>query len=226
MAKISVSEVTVLTGYVCPWTQLWRVPLVTTVRNKNTDTLLLDHPRKHESLNVVYTLESTSIMRAHTDSAMSVAPSNDYIHNIYEIPSIEPTIRYLHTAAGFPTKESWLRAIRRGNYNSWPLINVKNVAWHFPELEETQKGHMRGQLQGVCSTETKRWDADVTSCPIEPVQQITPHICKGDIMIYDYDLKSTMYTNQTCLVKMPDCLDGIEPCECKRKGHRFQRLSF
>jgi hypothetical protein len=27
-------------------------------------------------------------------------------------------------------------------------------------------------------------------------------------------------------VRMPDCLDGIEPCECKRKGHRFQRLSF
>jgi hypothetical protein len=21
------------------------------------------------------------------------------------------------------------------------------------------------------------------------------------------------------LVRMPDCLDGIEPCECKRKGH-------
>ncbi len=52
MAKISVSEAAVLTGYVCPWTQLWRVPLVTTVRNKNTDTLLLDHPCKHESLNV------------------------------------------------------------------------------------------------------------------------------------------------------------------------------
>jgi hypothetical protein len=28
------------------------------------------------------------------------------------------------------------------------------------------------------------------------------------------------------VVRMPDCLDGIEPCECKRKGHRFRRLSF
>jgi hypothetical protein len=27
-------------------------------------------------------------------------------------------------------------------------------------------------------------------------------------------------------VGMPDCLDGIEPCKCKRKGHRFRRLSF
>ena len=154
-AKISVSEAAVLTGYVCHRTQLWRVPLVTTVRNKNTDTLLLDHPHKHESLNAAYTVESTSITWAHIDSAMSVARGNEYIHNVYKLPSIEPTIKYLHAAAGFPTKESWLRAIRRGNYNSWPLINVKNVACHFPKSEETQTGHMRGQHQGVRSTKKK-----------------------------------------------------------------------
>jgi hypothetical protein len=130
---------------------------------------------------------------------MSVARGNEYIHNVYKLPSIEPTIRYLHTTAGFPTKESWLRAIWRGNYNSWPLINVKNVAHHFPESEETQKGHMHRQHQGVRSTKKKRWDADVTSFPIEPSPQITPHICKGDIMIFDYNLKSTMYTDQTGL---------------------------
>jgi hypothetical protein len=122
-----------------------------------------------------------------------LARNDKYIYNAYKLPSIEPTIRYLHTAAGFPAKESWLRAIRRGNYNSWPLINVKNVARHFPKSEETQKGHMRGQRQGVRSTKKKRLDADVPSVPVEP----TPHICKGDIMIFNYDLKSTMYTNQT-----------------------------
>jgi hypothetical protein len=34
MAKRSVSEADVLTGYVCPWTQLWHVPLMTTVRKR------------------------------------------------------------------------------------------------------------------------------------------------------------------------------------------------
>ena len=138
-----------------PWTQLWQVPLVTTVRNKNTDTLLLDHPCKHESRNAAYTVESTAITRAHIDSVLSLARNNKYIHNIYKLPSINSTIRYLHAAADFPTKESWLRAIRQGNYNSWPLINVKNVARHFPESEETLKGHMHGQCQGVRSTKNK-----------------------------------------------------------------------
>jgi hypothetical protein len=170
---------------------------VTTVRNENTDTLFLNHPQKHESLNAAYTVEFTSITRAYIDSALSVACGNEYIHNVYELPSIEPTIRYLHATAGFPTKESWLRAIRQGNYNSWPLINVKNVACHFPKLEETH--HMHGQRQGVRSIKKKRWDADVTSFPIEPSPQITPHICKGGIMIFDYGLKSTIYTDQTDL---------------------------
>ncbi len=46
---------------------------------------------------------------------------------------------YLHGAAGFPTKTSWLKAFCKGNYLSWPLINVKNIAKYFPESEETQK---------------------------------------------------------------------------------------
>ena len=102
-AKISVSEAAVLTGYVCPRTQLWCVPLVTTVRNK-TDTLLLDHPRKHESLNVAYTVESTSIVRAHIDSALSVARGNVYIHNVYKIPSIKPTIDIFMQRLVFPLR--------------------------------------------------------------------------------------------------------------------------
>jgi hypothetical protein len=75
----------------------------------------------------------------------------EYLHNECELPSIEPTIRYLHGKAGFPTKASWLKAICKGNYLSRPLINVNNVAKDFPESEETQKGHMCYQRQGVCS---------------------------------------------------------------------------
>ena len=34
-------------------------------------------------------------------------------------------------------------------------------------------------------------------------------------------LYTTMHLIFQIYVRMPDCLDGIEPCECKRKGHRF-----
>ena len=70
------------------------------------------------------------------------------INNVYELPRTEPKIRYLHGAAGFPTKATWLKAIRKVNYQSWPLVNSKNINIFFPELEETQKGHMRGKREG------------------------------------------------------------------------------
>ena len=121
--KVVITEEAVLTGFRCPKIGLWRVPLIEKPTNLNTDTLILDHPTKLASLN-----------------------------NVYELPSIEQAVRYLHAAAGHPTKHTWLKAIARGNYNSWPLINVRNVRKHFPESEETQLGHMRGARQNVHST--------------------------------------------------------------------------
>ena len=72
-------------------------------------------------------------------------PQRYIINNLYELPIIELDIHYLHFSAGFPNKRTWLKAIWKGNYLYWSLINVKNVNKFFPELEETQKGHMRIQ---------------------------------------------------------------------------------
>ena len=52
-------------------------------------------------------------------------------------------------------QQAWLKAIWRGNYNTRPLINIKNVNKYFPESEETQQGHMRNQRQGVRSTKIR-----------------------------------------------------------------------
>ena len=30
----------------------------------------------------------------------------------------------------------------------------------------------------------------------------------------------------TLAVRMSDCVQGIEPCECKGKGHRFRRVGL
>ena len=33
------------------------------------------------------------------------------VHNVFDLPSVEQTIRYLHASIGFPTKRTWLKAI-------------------------------------------------------------------------------------------------------------------
>ena len=71
------------------------------------------------------------------------------------MPSTEKLIRYLHACAGYTTKETWVKAIRSGNYKSWPGINVKKVNKYYPETYKTPKGHMRQVCQSIRSTKEK-----------------------------------------------------------------------
>ena len=65
---------------------------------------------------------------------------------------MEALVRYTHAAAGFPVKSTWLKAIKHGNYNSWPGLTYNNAAKYFPESVETIKGHMVQSSQEVRST--------------------------------------------------------------------------
>ncbi len=104
--KITVLADAILKGWQCPRAKLWRFLLVDNVHNKNTDTLLLDHPHKYDCLNLLYEVESTTTTREHINAIMLQTIGREYIHNVYKLPSIEPTIRYLHAAAGFPVEKT------------------------------------------------------------------------------------------------------------------------
>jgi hypothetical protein len=151
----------------------------------------------------MYEVANTNLTRQHIDAISSLAHCREYIHNVYELPSLEHTVRYLHAAASFPPKSTWLKAIQQGNYSTWPLINVKNVAKYFPELEETQMGHMQGQRQGIQSTHpvdtpgaTNNANPLAITVPVNDPAP-TAHIVAHDILIRVINLKDTMYRDQT-----------------------------
>ena len=99
---------------------LWRVPIKDKVVNQNTDTLILQHP-----------------------------PPNETASNVFDLPSTEKMVKYLHAALGFPTKATMMKAIRSGWLIGWPGLTIENVNAFFPESDETQKGHMKLQREGV-----------------------------------------------------------------------------
>ena len=74
------------------------------------------------------------------------------IRNVYELPSTKQIVRYLHACAGFPTKKAWLKAIKAGNFATWPHLTAKEVRKHFPESNETAQGHLKNVKQGIRST--------------------------------------------------------------------------
>jgi hypothetical protein len=109
--KISMSEDAVLQGWQCPCNKLWCAPLCPDVWNLNTDTILLAHPLGHSSLHAMYEVANMTLTCQHINAISLLTHRREYIHNVYRLPSLEPTIRYLHAAAGFPPKTTWLKAV-------------------------------------------------------------------------------------------------------------------
>jgi len=46
----------------------------------------------------------------------------EQINTVYDQPSIGQSVQYLQAAVGFPVEESWIKAIKAGNYNTWPNL--------------------------------------------------------------------------------------------------------
>ena len=115
-------------------------------------------------------------------NAVTAAPTNK-INNVYELPSIERAVRYLHGSSCFSTKATWLKAILNGTFLSWPLINLKNVNKHFTESEETQKGHIRFLHKNTRSTSrtTKKKKTGVKTP--HPADATRLHYAKNDFSL-------------------------------------------
>ena len=134
--------------------------------------------------------------------------SEEAINNVYELPSTKQAVRYLHACAGFPTKATWIKAIRAGNYASWPHLTLKAVQQHFPESDETQQGHMRSVKQGIRSTKEKKKNIEVETVDGETVT--IPLRKHHDIYVRVEEAKETIYSDQT----------GAFPVR-SRKGNRY-----
>ena len=76
-------------------------------------------------------------------------------HSVYDLPSVEALVRYMHAAAGFPVRYTWIRSIQKRNFATWPGLTYYNAAKYCPCAVETIKGHMVQSLQGVRSTKKK-----------------------------------------------------------------------
>ncbi len=94
---------------------------------------------------------------------------------MYSLPSIPQTITYLHTATGFPVKETWMDTIKAGNFITWPSLTTLAVRKHFPDSNETQKGHMKKQRQGVRLTKSKEnTQSEDENIPGNTVAEVDP----------------------------------------------------
>jgi hypothetical protein len=61
----------------------------------------------------------------------------------------------MHSIYGYPVKLTWLKAIKVGNYASWPMLTECHVQKYYPETIEIAKGHPNQTRKNVRSTKAK-----------------------------------------------------------------------
>ena len=129
---IIMSEDAVLKGWRCPRTKLYRIPLRYHVTDLNIHTLFLNGPTGREFINSLYSVPTCASVLDHIEQFNTNHAAGETINNVYDLPSLACAVRYLHAAAGLPTKATWIKSICKVNYLTWLLITVKNLNRHFP----------------------------------------------------------------------------------------------
>ena len=108
-------------------------------------------------------------------------------NSVYDLPSTEQAIKWMHAVCGYPVKSTWMKAIAAGNYIGWPMLTVKNVNKYYPETNETPMGHLNQTRKNVRST--------------KPLEMSNTTRLKGkkmrDVYISVYNTRETMFTDQT-----------------------------
>jgi hypothetical protein len=133
----------------------------------------------------------------------------DKANAIFDLPKTKKSLLYHHALVGFPPKETFLAAVRAGNYATWTGLTTTFILKHFPDLDETKKGHIKEQQKGVQSAKV--------SAPVmikiepgtenPPPQTIKKHY---NIFVIAYKLLETVHTDQI----------GVFPITLQR-GNRY-----
>jgi len=80
--------------------------------------------------------------------------STEYHRRAYELPSTKNLIDYLHYTVGLPIKSAFLRAVKAGNFCSFPGLSADNVARYCPtNATPTVLGHLTQVRKGLRSTQ-------------------------------------------------------------------------
>eukprot|EP00804_Cyclotella_cryptica_P000999 CCRYP_012348-RA/>CCRYP_012348-RA protein AED:0.11 eAED:0.11 QI:0/0/0/1/1/1/3/0/1327 len=114
-----------------------------------------------------------------------------HANSVYDLPSTEQAIRWMHAVCGYPVKSTWLKAVQAGNFIGWPLLTSRNIQKYFPESVETPKGHLNQSRKNVRSTKQK-------PIPLETFQ--SPQLVGRklrDVYTHVYDTRDTIFSDQT-----------------------------
>jgi len=76
-------------------------------------------------------------------------------------------MKFLHACCFSPATSTFIKAIKNGNFLTWPGLTAENVRKHLPVFIATLKGHMNEERKNIQSTKTKFTSTTTTDSPTD-----------------------------------------------------------
>jgi hypothetical protein len=110
-------------------------------------------------------------------------------NSVYNLPSTEQAVKWMHVVCGYPVKSTWTKAIKAGNFVGWPILTERNVNTYYPDTDKISKGHMNQTRKNVRSTK---------HAPMESCNSKEMHGKKvRNVYVKVYDARETTFSDQT-----------------------------
>ena len=74
-------------------------------------------------------------------------------------------IKYLHQCAFSPTTRTWIHAVKKGHFKTWPSVTINAIQRYLPKSEATMLGHLNQQRKNIQSTKLHDDDQDTMHTP-------------------------------------------------------------
>ena len=141
-------------------------------------------------------------------------------HNINQANATLPTtnlqehIKYLHQCAFSPTTRTWIQAVKKGHFKTWPGVTVNAIQRFLPKLEATTLGHLDQQRKDIHSTKLHDDDQDTMHTPSPLKNGLNTHALYAATMCYN-EPTGNLYTD----------LMGRFPVQSSR-GHKYILVTY
>ena len=83
-------------------------------------------------------------------------PDRLFANHVYETKTKQDLIMFYHAACFSPSKSTFVQAIKRNDFTSWPVLTAELVAKYLPKTEATVKFHIKQKFKGKNSTQPKQ----------------------------------------------------------------------
>ena len=186
----------VMRGRYDPSQRLYRVPIRRQTKNRTVAYTMISIDR-----------DPASALRLFYDNRAPIPACS-----AYEDQAVPALIRYLHACAGYPTKDTWIKAINAGYYISWPGLTAARVRRYLPKSEETAVGHLKAARSHLRSTRPKIDSPEIRTA-LNKVRNLRHHLVSTQELEQDWKHKTA--SDQT----------GRFPLT-SRRGHKYIMILY